>query len=67
MSANIYYWRDADKNKATYYPGPGMVEAPADEIEDFVECLYCNDRVPVELARDTNAGWLCDECKDHLS
>lgn len=62
-----YYYRDADKNHATPFRGPGMVEAPADEIEDFVECFRCDARVPSELARDVDAGWLCDECHEDLS
>lgn len=43
-----------------------MVEA-MEEIEDEVECVWCNELFPKEQCRhDEKHGWLCDECDDEL-
>ncbi len=62
-----YFYSAGDTDRAVPFCTPGMVDAPADVIEDYVECFRCDARVPAELARSLDAGWICDDCMGDLS
>jgi hypothetical protein len=35
--------------------------------EDFVPCVFCEQRVDPYFARCTDSGWVCDDCAENLS
>lgn len=62
-----YYWFDVNKNRASTHVGfclGAAVEVTEEELEELVECVRCDCKVPVDLATSHDAGWVCDECRE---